>query len=74
MADSLSSLLGITMYVGAARADATPEQLEELRSRLSPFIENRVVEGIIDVVNEVMGPDWKPSGPWRGFWSEEWTR
>ena len=61
--------LVFTLYVGAARADASPEQLARLRSEFVPMLKG-FREGTIDKkemltkVDEIMGKDWHVPEPW----------
>lgn len=69
---ALSYYLGCTMYVAAAMDDATPHQREQIQKRSQWAIATRDPEGIVEAVNSVMGPEWKPADKWRGFWDEAW--
>lgn len=67
--DDLAGLLAFTVYVAAARSDATREQVAELRRTVLPLLDRfRAREIDQDVifrqVEEAMGPDWNPSGTW----------
>lgn len=59
----------LTLWVGAATQDATPEQFERLRERLGGELElHRAydnTDGIRRAVLEVMGAGWEPSGKFR---------
>jgi hypothetical protein len=67
--DSFVDLFAFTVYVTAAKADATAEQAEALRATILPLLD-RFRAGDIDEdvifrqVDEVMGPDWNPAGAW----------
>lgn len=67
---SFTSSLALTLYVGAANHDATPEQRQRLRETVMP--EMRQVYAptgdestVRAAVLEVMGADWAPSGDWK---------
>lgn len=66
---SIAPALLVVMFVGAANADATPEQRERLRTTVS-FLRDRSLtasEAYVKAVKhtaEVMGPDWRPKGEW----------
>lgn len=69
---ALSYYLGCTMYVAAALDEGTKAQKEQIRERSRWGIATRDPEAIVHVVNEIMGPDWKPGEKWKGFWDEAW--
>lgn len=67
-----ASALGMTMFVGAARADANAEQLVALRAsmeptngRLQPLIRAGKWAEARKIVQDIMGPDWVPALQWR---------
>lgn len=55
--------------IGAARADATIEQLEQLRDRIRPLVQPLRETGdtrpVLGMIRAVMGPEWEPSDEWR---------
>lgn len=61
--------LRLTLWIGAAAADATGEQFERLRERLEGELEkHRLVDNTDELrraVLEVMGAAWEPSGSYR---------
>ncbi|EWT05055.1 hypothetical protein N864_07585 [Intrasporangium chromatireducens Q5-1] len=66
---ALAESLRLVLLVGAARADATPEQLDALRDRIPEAMRGRYVSTgdeteVRAVLLDVMGRDWKPSGEW----------
>ena len=60
--------LAFLMFVGAARADANPEQRTRLRDEIKPmldgFRETGNPEPTMRKVAEIMGEEWEPSGVW----------
>lgn len=69
MQTTIGDALGLVLYVGAARADATPEQVEPLRAALSPVLEVYRETGdeqpVRRAVVSVLGEQWEPSGEWK---------
>jgi hypothetical protein len=69
--------LAFLMFVGAAKADATPEQAARLKSAVQPMIADLRAGGdprpILAAVIEAMGPEWTPSGEWRA-WIDSLTK
>lgn len=61
--------LSLVLFVGAARADATPEQLEQLREHVLPLVdamrEDGDVRPLLNTVLDVMGPNWNITGEWK---------
>jgi hypothetical protein len=61
-------VLAFLWYLGAAKADGTPEQREALRTTVTPLIAEFRRTGdtapIRAAVRSVMGADWAPSGEW----------
>ena len=61
--------LAFVMLIGAAKADASPEQAVLLRDAVQPLIDDMRSGGspmpILAAVIKVMGPDWTPSEDWR---------
>ena len=60
----------LTVYVGAARADCTPEEAAVLRQELSGPLDDYQAgwydeSDIIDIVNQLMPAGWAPSGDWK---------
>lgn len=66
---AFSGWLAFVMFIGAAKADATPEQAARLRDAVQPLIDDLRAGGdptpILAAVVEAMGPDWTPSEEWR---------
>jgi hypothetical protein len=65
----LAESLRLVLLVGAARADAAPDQLDALRERIPAAMRGQYVSTgdeaeVRAVLLEVMGHDWKPSGQW----------
>ncbi|MBK6556125.1 MAG: hypothetical protein IPG16_02565 [Comamonadaceae bacterium] len=64
----LAGHLAFLMFVGAARADANPEQRTRLRDEIKPmldgFRETGNPEPTMRKVAEIMGEEWEPSGDW----------
>lgn len=51
--------------VGAARADATPDQILELKANAERLREPEVpMRDIAERVFEIMGPQWTPADEW----------
>lgn len=71
---SVAGWLSFTLYVGAANADATPDQRDQLRERLGPLLPlikssnpgvwRPAAADILNAIGEVMGPDWRPRDEW----------
>lgn len=66
---TLNDALTLIIYVGAARADSTPEGAAVLRQELSgPLDDYRAglydEWDIIDIVDQLMPEGWAPSGDW----------
>lgn len=65
---ALGGNLAFLMFVGAARADASPDQLAQLRERLPPLLDAYKAEGnprpTMEAVIDIMGPTWRPQGDW----------
>jgi hypothetical protein len=63
---ALSDHLVMTLLVGAARADASPAQVEQMRARIVPVMRDQSVPyvEVRAVLQQIMGPDWAPSGDW----------
>lgn len=72
----LGAWMAFIMYVGAARADASPPQLRRLRKEVVPTInklkgrdaapedtKSTLIE-ILKQVQGIMGKEWKPQGEW----------
>jgi hypothetical protein len=61
--------LAFTLFIGAARADATVAQQEELTRVLTPLLvelrHTNNAEEIMRTVQRVMGPTWAPGDEWR---------
>jgi len=73
--EAMEKAVGLMMYVGAAKASATPEQTERLVSTVLPLMQGAYRAGTVDeeavgrVVRKIMGADWVPEIRWReGFW------
>jgi hypothetical protein len=68
---SLADGLAFTLWVGAANADATPEQRRRIQDSIPIALEHYVVDGdempVRTIIQIVMGPDWKPTGEWADF-------
>ncbi|AVO25166.1 hypothetical protein KHQ84_gp176 [Rhodococcus phage Finch] len=69
-AKSLAKSMKIVLTVGAAQQEATPEQREQLKTRLLPYVQSDAYvklgreEPIWAMLADIMGRDWKPSGEW----------
>jgi hypothetical protein len=61
--------MALVLYVGAARADARPEQFAELRDGMHPALDTYRDTGdtrpLLDLVARVRGADWEPTGKWK---------
>lgn len=66
---SVAKTLGFTLYIGAARADATPEQVDRLKtgvmSELDLYRRTGDDRPIRKKILEIMGENWEPSGDWK---------
>ncbi|MFC9555563.1 hypothetical protein ACFTWF_32530 [Rhodococcus sp. NPDC056960] len=64
--DQIGRTLSFIMKVAAARQDATPDQLLQLRDRLVPRLREFQATGDTTlceaILREIMGADWKPTG------------
>lgn len=64
-ATSIGRTMTLIYLVGAARADATPEQVLELKTNVDRLREPEVsMRDIAERVFEIMGPEWAPAGEW----------
>lgn len=66
---NIVQVLAFTVYVASARVDATSEQAAELRQEILPLLDQyragEIPEDVIFCkVEEIMGPNWRPSGDW----------
>lgn len=65
---TLSEGLAFTLFIGAARADATAEQVGRLRAEVMPLLDAYRVTGdespVRQKVREIMGAGWEPTGDW----------
>lgn len=66
---AMAAALRLLLLVGAARADATPEQLERLRAELPTALRGRYASTgdeseVRALLVKVMDPSWAPSGKW----------
>ena len=68
---TMPEALALTLFVGAAHADGTPEQRERLRQRVIPLMGRYKADGderpVRAAVRDVMGPAWTPTGDWSLF-------
>lgn len=63
--NALASTVAMLLYVGAAREDATPDQVAELRARVLPALEDGASDREVRrLVRDVMGRGWRPSPRW----------
>jgi hypothetical protein len=69
--NGLGGSMAFLLFIGAACADATPEQSAQLRERVKPLLGTYRTDGnprpVLETVLEVMGPDWQPTGEWRAW-------
>lgn len=60
--------IALTLFLGAARAEATPEQLDRLRELMPPALQSYRRNGdegpVRAAVAAVLGAGWEPSGEW----------
>jgi hypothetical protein len=67
------SQLLVVMYIGAARADANPEQRLRLKEELLPIFRNQdapysqVLRDAVMKTKEIMGESWDPTGEWDDY-------
>lgn len=72
-ADSIRRALAVVMFVGAANADATREQRNQLRDQALPPLKDssltpsQAYEKTVRRTAAIMGPAWRPNGEW-----EDW--
>lgn len=69
MRTTVTDALVLTLYAAAARADATPEQVEALRRQVMPVLEGVYLATgdqtpVRAVIRSVMGQGWRPAGQW----------
>lgn len=76
MTNYLGPWVAFTLYITAARYDANPSQLTALRSQVVPAIQDlkrrdvtaeeirRLLAIVINRVQGIMGPQWRPTGEW----------
>jgi hypothetical protein len=62
--------LGLVLYFGAARYDASPEQVEALREQVLPLMRSVYLptgneKPVLDGIRAVMGEGWLPNEEWR---------
>lgn len=68
--EAVRRALLVVMFIGAARADATPAQVARLQNEVLPALKNPAAsarEAYRDAVlatAAVMGPQWRPAGKW----------
>ena len=64
----LAPMLSTVYMTGAARADANPEQLEQLRTGASVWLRNytgeHLAEDYLEYLRTIMGPEWALTGVW----------
>ena len=72
----LGPWMAFTLFIGAARADANPDQIKSLRANVLPAIADlkrrdltpeetrRVLVVVLTRVQTIMGHDWQPQGEW----------
>lgn len=69
--NQIADTLRVVTYVAAAKADASAEQDRRLREERSEHLEAYRQGGsgqdLLDWLQDVMGPDWKPSGEYGAF-------
>lgn len=65
---SRNRALRFVFYLGAANADATPEQRSVLHERIKPmlaqFRQDGKVAPLVAAIRDVMGLEWQPTGQW----------
>lgn len=70
---SVASGLLVTLFIGAANADASADQCGRLRDEVLPILRDPDTpprQAMVDAVRHaavVMGPDWRPTGEWDGW-------
>jgi hypothetical protein len=66
---TFSASLAFTLFVGAARYDATPEQVSMLKAQVVPLLDGYKETGdetaVREAVHRIMGPQWKPNADFR---------
>jgi len=72
MSTALNRVLKMVTFLGAARADATAEQLALLRSDVMPLMHGDYQQTgdetpIRKSVAGIMGYDWQPTGEWAAY-------
>lgn len=73
---SIGPWLAFSLFIGAARSDADPAQLNTLRNHVIPAIRDlkrrditpeetrRCLAVVLVRVQTIMGKDWQPQGEW----------
>lgn len=69
---ALSKALLVVMFVGAANADATPAQREQLKDAIDPLRDQTLTaseayKAVVYGTADVMGPTWRPRGEWEAW-------
>ncbi len=68
---NLGGALALLMFVGAARKDASPEQVARLKAEALPPLSDKSLDDAdayrtcLETVVEIMGPDWTPGPEWQ---------
>lgn len=63
----------VTMFIGAAVSDATPEQRVDLQDQVLPILKDEslpagdAMANAVKATATVMGPDWRPTGEWDAY-------
>lgn len=68
--------MAFLLYVSAAKASASPKQIEQLRYRLNPKLDTLkrkdltpeqvrwLLSSVLQTTQDIMGKDWQPAGEW----------
>lgn len=66
---TFAASLAFTLFVGAARYDATPEQASMMKAQIPPLLEAYKDTGderhVREAVHRIMGPQWMPNNDFR---------
>lgn len=69
--EAMHRMLVLLALFGAARKDATPEQVDRLKAQALPMLRDHSnpLQWVVEKVFEIMGPGWDPLathefGPW----------
>jgi hypothetical protein len=69
--EAIAEAMAFVLWMGAANAAATDEQRTIMRglidAPLEEYVETGDQSGVRQVVSDILGPDWKPTGVWASY-------